>query len=254
MTQPTPALYERIGQNYSVHRKPDPRIAQAIERSLGDAETVLNVGAGTGSYEPRSRHVVALDPSQTMLAQRRPRSAPGILGRAEALPFGDESFDAVLGILTLHHWSDQAKGLRECVRVARQRVVLLTCDPDMIGFWLTNDYLPEFNSLDREQFPSIESIRAAMTPRIQELEVFDVKVPRDCVDGFLGAFWARPSAYLDPSVQRSISSFARCDTKQGLSHLEADLKSGVWSRRYGQLLNNDALDVGYRLVVATVGK
>jgi SAM-dependent methyltransferase len=208
---------------------------------------VLNVGAGAGSYEPSDRVVVAAEPSGVMIAQRPPGSAPAVQARAEALPFADSAFDAVLGVLTIHHWTDRAAGLAECVRVARERVVLLTFDPAAGGFWLVQDYLPELLELDRRQLPAMDEYAALFGTRV---EVTPVPVPRDCVDGFLGAYWARPEAYLDAQVRSSISSFARLDTRQGLARLAADLASGAWHHRHGHLLETDALDLGYRIVTA----
>ena len=212
MVRSSAPLYDTIGQGYVRQRQPDPRIAGAIVNALSDALSVLNVGAGTGSYEPTDRDVLAVEPSAVMLAQRTHSSAPVVQGRAEQLPFPDAAFDAVLGVLTLHHWTDQLAGLRECARVARERVVLLTFDPGHGGFWLTRDYLPELMALDHDQFPGLDSLGAAFGSGTR-IDVTTLPVPRDCVDGFLGAFWARPSAYLDPQVQGGISSFARVDTR-----------------------------------------
>ncbi len=209
---------------------------------------MLNVGAGTGSYEALHRQLVAVEPSSVMLAQRSHASAPVVQARAEALPFADAAFDAVLGVLTLHHWTDWRRGLRECVRVARELVVMLTFDPASDGFWLTQQYLPEFMALDREQFPSIEALIADFGP--EACVVRPVPIPRDCSDGFLGAFWARPHAYLDARVRVGISSFARCDVDAGLSRLESDLSDGSWTKRYGHLLALEAIDIGYRMVIA----
>jgi SAM-dependent methyltransferase len=245
----TVPLYNVIGHGYVQHRRPDARIARVIANALAGAKAVLNVGAGTGSYEPTDRSVIALEPSAVMVAQRPSSAAPVVQGRAEQLPFPDNAFDAVLGVLTLHHWSDRWSGLRECVRVARERVVLLTYDPAAEGFWLTRDYLPEFMALDKQQFPPLDEMDAAFGSGVR-VNVTSVPIPRDCVDGFLGAFWARPTAYLDPRVQGAISSFARSDAQDGLEQLRSDLKDGSWVAKYGALLEIDALDIGYRLVTA----
>lgn len=250
---PTPSVYDLIGQGYAHQRHADPRIAAAILAAVADAGSVLNVGAGAGSYEPGDRPVVALDPSAVMLAQRPRRSAPAVLGRAEDLPFADAAFDAVLGVLTLHHWSDRVRGLRECARVARKRVVLLTFDPAADGFWLTREYVPELIALDREQFPALDTLAAELGSDVR-VETRPVPVPRDCIDGFLGAFWARPAAYLDVGVRSGISSFARRGVEggveAGLARLRVDLADGTWTDRYGHLLALDSLDIGYRLLVA----
>jgi SAM-dependent methyltransferase len=243
-------VHDVIGRDYAAQRRADPRIAAGIGSALADARSVLNVGAGAGSYEPRDREVVALEPSPVMLAQRPPGSAAAVQGRAESLPFSDLAFDAVLGVLTLHHWSDRLQGLRECARVARDRVVLLTCDPAAVGFWLTQRYLPEFIALDREQFfPSLDVLTSVFGPQAS-IAIVPVPIPRDCVDGFLGAFWARPHAYLDPRVRSGISSFAYRDAEPGLARLRSDLADGSWGARFGHLLALEALDIGYRLVIA----
>jgi len=247
------AVYDTIGRGYARQRRPDPRIAARLIAALGGARSVLNVGAGTGSYEPphdsTDRRVVAVEPSAVMLAQRPPSAAPAVRARAEALPFPDRSFDAAMAVLTLHHWTDRALGLAECARVARERVVLLTWDPATDGFWLVQDYFPAFLEADRRVFPSIPSYTEAFGPAAR-VQVAAVPVPRDCVDGFLGAYWARPEAYLDPAVRAGISSFARPGTEAGLARLRADLASGAWHARHGRLLAADTLDVGYRLVIA----
>lgn len=242
-------LYDTIGQGYARQRRPDPRIAAHVTSALDGARSVLNVGAGAGSYEAQDRRVVAVEPSAVMLAQRPPSAAPAVQARAEALPFADRSFDAAMAVLTIHHWADRAGGLAECARVARERVVVLTWDPAADGFWLVRDYFPAFLELDRRQFPSIPAYAEAFGPGAR-VHVAAVPVPRDCVDGFLGAYWARPEAYLDPAVRAGISSFAHPGTEAGLERLRADLASGAWHTRHQPLLAEDALDVGYRLVVA----
>ena len=246
---PAEAVYDQIGQGYSRQRRPDPRIAAPLMAALGDAQSVLNVGAGAGSYEPPDRSVVAVEPSAVMLAQRSSGAAPAVQARAEALPFPDRAFDAVMAVLTLHHWTDRGAGLAECARVARERVVLLTWDPAADGFWLLRDYLPAFVEIDRRIFPPMAAYQAVFGPGAR-VEIAGVPIPRDCVDGFLGAYWARPAAYLDPAVRAGISTFAHPGTEPGLERLRADLASGAWHDRHGHLLAEDALDLGYRLVVA----
>ena len=246
---PAGAVYDSIGREYARHRRPDPRIAAQLTAVLGDARSVLNVGAGAGSYEPADRQVIAVEPSAVMLAQRPPGAALAVQARAEALPFADGAFDATMAVLTIHHWSDRAGGLAECARVARERVVLLTWDPAAGGFWLMRDYFPQFIESDRKVFPVMSSYAHAFGPDAQ-VEVAAVPIPRDCIDGFLGAYWARPAAYLDPAVRAGMSSFARPGMEAGLARLSADLASGVWHAGHGHLLEEDALDLGYRLVVA----
>lgn len=240
------ASYDTIGVNYSDLRKPDPRIARAIDAALGSAKTVLNVGAGTGSYEPVGRQVTALEPSVEMIQQRGPAAAPVVQGVAEDLPFGDGAFDAAMAVLTVHHWSDKKKGLKELRRVSRGSVVLLTFDTSHGGFWLT-DYIPELVALDEKQMPRMTDYEAWLGP----VEITPVPIPHDCTDGFLCAYWRRPEAYLDPRIRKAISSFwAIGDVSESLQRLADDLESGAWARRYGELLERDACDFGYRLVTA----
>ena len=237
--------YDRIGADYTHTRKEDPRLAGLIAKELGGARTVLNVGAGTGSYEPTDRSVVAIEPSMVMLRQRSTSSAPAAQAVAEHLPFRDDAFDAVMAVLTVHHWSDQHAGLWELNRVAQQRIVLLTWDPSTEGFWLMRDYFPEFLDADRNRLPPIEQLLRFMA----EGRVINVPIPHDCLDGFLGAYWRRPWAYLDAETRTGISSFATCHDLSALQRLEEDLETGAWQRRYGDLLKEEELDIGYRLVV-----
>jgi SAM-dependent methyltransferase len=243
------AIYDAIGHGYARQRRPDPRIAAQLTAALGDAQSVLNVGAGSGSYEPPDRPVIAVEPSGVMVAQRPLGAAPAVRARAEALPFPNRAFDAVMAVLTLHHWADRAVGLAECARVARRRVVLLTWDPYADAFWLVQDYLPAFAEIDRRQLPPMATYTEAFG-RGAQIQIARVPVPRDCVDGFFGAYWARPAAYLDPAVQAGISLFAHPGAEAGLARLREELASGTWHARYGHLLAEDALDIGYRLVVA----
>lgn len=238
--------YDTIGVNYAELRKPDPRIGAAIHAALGDARTVLNVGAGAGSYEPQDRLVTALEPSAEMISQRPANAAPAIQGTAEKLPFDDKSFDAAMAVLTIHHWTDQAKGLREMRRVTRGPIAILTYDPAFRDFWLL-DYLPELAALDDAQMPKLTFYEEVLGP----VEIAPVPIPHDCTDGFLSAYWRRPRAYLDPRIRAAMSSFWKLgDISAPLARLEADLVSGAWNERYGHLLARDALDCGYRLVVS----
>ncbi|MDF1733751.1 MAG: class I SAM-dependent methyltransferase [Minwuia sp.] len=240
-----PAAYDTIGINYANLRQPDTRIEAAIGAALGDAATVLNVGAGAGSYEPTDRAVTALEPSIAMIRQRPAGAAPVVRGVAEDLPFANNSFDAVMAVLTVHHWSDQPKGLAELRRVARGPVVILTFDPDHRGFWLT-DYLPELITIDAAQMPTMDSYATALGP----VQITPVPIPHDCADGFLAAYWRRPSAYLDPRIRAAISCFwAIEDVRVKLERLARDLETGAWAEKYGDLLRRESCDLGYRLVV-----
>jgi SAM-dependent methyltransferase len=243
-------VYDRIGATYVATRRPDPRIAVAIAEALGDARTVVNVGAGTGSYEPPDRRVVAVEPSRSMIRQRPAGTAPCVQAIAEGLPFRDGAADAALAVLTVHHWRDRTAGLAELGRVARRRVVVLTWDPEARSqFWLVTDYFPELIELDVPRFPTM----AALERSLGTLRVMPVPIPHDCRDGFLGAFWRRPEAYLDPAIQGGISSFSlfpRERFQRGVARLADDLRSGRWEARHGALRERASLDLGYRLVVA----
>lgn len=247
----TDAVYDRIGRGYSSGRRTDPRIAARLWGGLGDASRVLNVGAGTGSYEPDDRSVLAVEPSVEMLRQRPPDGAPAVRGVAEALPFPDDAFDATLCVLTLHHWTDLDAGLAELRRVAGRQVILMF-DADLTnGLWLVEDYFPEIEQLPTEQrAPSVREVSALLGDLV---DVAAVPVPRDCVDGFAGCYWNRPEAYLDAGVRRAMSCFATLGDEieaRGVARLRADLESGRWDERHGHLRQLDELDLGYRLVVA----
>ena len=196
------ALYDTIGLNYADLRQPDPSIERAIHSALGDAVSVLNVGAGCGSYEPLDRSVVSVELSMTMIRQRPPGAAPVVQATAMTLPFGTDTFDASMAILSVHHWPDKERGLEELRRVARGRVVILTWDPAYSGFWLT-DYVPEVLEIDRPIFPMLHQYEHVFGPT----KVIDVLIPHNCTDGFMGAYWRRPEAYLDQRVRSAISTF-----------------------------------------------
>ena len=236
--------YDTIGVNYSDLRKPDTRIEMVIGRALGSAGTVLNVGAGAGSYEQADRQITAIEPSTEMIRQRSTSAAPVVQGYAEDLPFGDNSFDASMAILTVHHWADKGKGLKELRRVTRDHVVVLTFDPLHRGFWLA-DYIPDLVALDEAQMPRMKEYEEWLG----SVEISAVPIPHDCTDGFLCAYWRRPAAYLDPRIRTAISSFWVLDNiAEGLRNLASDLDTGTWAQRYHELLDLDVCDVGYRLV------
>jgi SAM-dependent methyltransferase len=237
--------YDIIGINYAELRKPDHRIARIIGCALGSAQTVLNVGAGTGSYEPADRSLIAVEPSREMIRKRKPAAAEAIVASADDLPFDDRSFDASMAILTIHHWPDKEAGLREMRRVTRGRIVLLTFDPSHRP-WLT-DYLPELAALDEAQMPTMSDYERWLG----SVQITPVPVPHDCSDGFLYAYWRRPAAYLDATIRSGSSSFwAISNAEAGLQNLRRDLETGEWERRYAELLTLDEYDAGYRLVIA----
>lgn len=238
-------LYDRIGVGYAALRQPDPRIASALEDALGDARSVLNVGAGSGSYEPGTT-VLAVEPSRQMLAQRPQGSAPVVQAVAGALPLRDRAVDAALAVLTTHHWPNLAAGLAEMARVSRRQVVL-TFDLEVLtGLWLF-DYVPT-KVFRAAEVTALDDVLTAWP----DARVLPVLVPADCTDGFLAAYWRRPEAYLDVDVRAAISTFALLDPEilqPALARLRADLDDGTWRSRYGALLERESLDCGYRLVL-----
>jgi SAM-dependent methyltransferase len=243
-------LYDTIGATYTVTRRTEPRIAARIWAALGDARTVLNVGAGTGSYEPPDRHVLAVEPSALMRTQRPAGAAPCVAAAAESLPFDGQSFDAAMAVATVHHWQDPIAGLREMRRVAR-RVVVFTHDTSDTGwrrrFWLTRDYLPEVADLLVGR-PSVTELACAIGARMEP-----VLIPWDCADGFFEAYWRRPEAYLDENVRRGISVWARVgpDAEQrAVRSLRDDLASGRWAERNRDLVDLEAAELGLRLLIA----
>lgn len=242
--------YDRIGLSYSAVRRADPRLEAALWGALGDASSVLNIGAGAGSYEPRDRHVIAVEPSPVMIAQRPADAAPAIRAFAESLPLEDNSVDATMGVFTMQHWDDVDRGLVEVLRVTRKRIVLLTLDLDVTAnMWLCRDYLPQIVEHDRKTFPSI----ARLERMLPDLHVAAVPVPADCTDGFCVALWSRPEAHLDPDVRRASSIWHLLPASvvdSGLRRLGHDLESGAWDRRHGQLRALSTLDIGLRLVTS----
>ncbi|HEY8080795.1 MAG TPA: class I SAM-dependent methyltransferase [Acidimicrobiales bacterium] len=243
-----PSRYDTIGTTYAAHRREEPTWAHAIAMALDGARRIVNVGAGSGNYEPRGRQVVAVEPSATMVAHRPARAAPVIRAVSEALPFCDLAFDASLAILTVHHWTDPAAGLAELTRVA-PRQVLVTWDPSVSAdFWLTRDYLPQVHELE----VSLPSLDFALE-RLDVTAVDALAVPRDCADGFLGARWHDPTAYFDPSLRAAMSGLSLLDQSvvdAALERLRADVDDGTWHERNAALATAPSIDAGYRLVTA----
>lgn len=243
------ALYDRLGIGYLLTRRPDPRITSKIASALGDAKSVLNVGAGTGAYEPSDRDVIAVEPSQLMIAQRPRLAAPVIQASAERLPFPDDSFDAAMALLSDHHWSDRDQGLRELRRVARDRVVLFNADPGQADrFWFSTEYLPEFLDLIPDDQRREGMWKSRLRQVLGDVELISLPIPHDCTDGFYGAYWRRPHAYLDPHVRAGISVFGRLPAsvvQRAVSALAADLTSGTWERQHRDIQRLGELDLGY---------
>lgn len=244
--------YDRIGEGYARTRREDPRLREGIHAALGDARTVVNVGAGAGSYEPRDRLVLAIEPSDVMAAQRPPELGPAVRASAGALPLADDSADAAMAVLTIHHWDDETEsGVRELRRVARGPVVIVTYDVEVwTDMWLVRDYLPELAALDREIFPPLARLEGWLGGDVQ-VEV--VPTTADTPDWTLGSFWAHPERVLDPQARAGTSGFARMApevVERVVAAVARDLESGAWAARHGHLRDLDALDVGVRLLVA----
>jgi SAM-dependent methyltransferase len=247
-----PARYDAIGAGYARTRREDPRLRARIHAALGASRTVVNVGAGTGSYEPRDRHVVAIEPSDVMASQRPRDLAPAIRASAESLPLRDGEVDAAMAILTVHHWDDEReRGVRELRRVARGPVVILTYDALISGeMWLMADYLPEVAALDRAIFPAPALLEQWLGGRVS---IEPIPIARDVEDWMLGSFWAHPERVLDPDARAATSGFARMPREvvdRVVAEVSRDLADGTWDRRYGRLRGLNELDVGLRLIVA----
>lgn len=245
---PSAHVYDDIGATYTVTRRTEPRIAAQLWAALGDARTVVNVGAGTGSYEPSDREVIAVEPSAVMRAQRPQGAATCVAASAERLPFADQSFDAAMAFATVHHWPDPIAGVREMQRVA-QRVVVFTCETTEEAwrrrFWLTRDYLPEVAA---SRVGLATELGRALGARVEP-----VLVPSDCADGFFEAYWRRPEAYLDENVRRGISVWSRVGAEaeqRAVQRLSDDLSSGRWAERNRNLLDLETAELGLRLVIA----
>jgi SAM-dependent methyltransferase len=245
--------YDRLGHGYAQRRRADPRIAARIRAALGDARTVVNVGAGAGSYEPTDRQVIAVEPSAGMRAQRPAHLAPAIDARAEALPLDDGAVDAAMAIVTVHHWDDPVAGLRELRRVARGPVVVLTFDIEVFaGFWMVTDYVPEVLDDDRGRFQPIDEVAATLG----RAEIEPVPIPFDCTDGFFEAHYGRPEAYLDADLRAAQSVWPRLPAgveRRTVDALAADLASGAWDSRHGRLRTQPEYEGGLRLVVSHSG-
>ncbi len=244
----SPPIYDTIGVGYAKARRADARVEAQIHNLLGGAASILNIGAGTGNYEPTDRLVLAVEPAGEMLRQRT-NSHPVVQGVAEALPVADDSFDVSMGILTVHHWTDRNRGLRELKRVSRQQL-LWVYDPEITKqFWLA-EYFP---SIAVAPWEVNAPTPADLAEVLDVVEVRTLEIPADCTDGFTGCYWNRPDRYLDPDVQAGMSTLSKLDQKvraEGCARLAADLESGAWDAKYGELRTQESFDIGYRLVLA----
>ena len=243
------AIYDEIGNNYSVTRCTDPKIAKLLYEELQGATRIVNIGAGTGSYEPENIELVAVEPSSVMIAQRKVGSHPVEQAFAEKLPFENSSFSHAMTVLSMHHWQNRERAFQEINRVATEKFVAITWDPASEPFWLTRDYFPEIYEMDQRIFPDLEELNQYF----DEVTIRPLQIPSDCQDGFLTAFWKRPEAYLSSKVRQAMSPFSKIkNMSEGLQKLGDDLASGVWARNNHTILGLSSLDVGYRVISARV--
>ncbi len=242
-------IYDDIGVNYSVTRQTDPKIAVQLYAELEGATRIVNIGAGTGSYEPEGVDLVAVEPSAEMISQRKAGAYPVEKAFAEKLPFDDSSFSHAMTVLSMHHWTDKSGAFREINRVATEKFVAITWDPNSEPFWLTRDYFPEIHEMDRAIFPEMEMFH----DYFDEVKVSKLQIPSDCQDGFFAAFWKRPAAYLKPEVRQATSPFSKVtNLAEGIQKLKADLASGAWVQKNEDILSLSSFDAGYRLITAKV--
>jgi SAM-dependent methyltransferase len=242
-------LYDEIGINYSVKRCTDPKIAKQLYSELQGAARIVNIGAGTGSYEPENVELVAVEPSSEMISQRKTGSYRVEQAFAQELPFENSSFSHAMTVLSMHHWENRPLAFSEINRVATEKFVAVSWDPESEPFWLTRDYFPEIYEMDKGIFPDLEELN----DHFDEVKMSPLLIPSDCMDGFLAAFWKRPEAYLDNKVRQSSSAFSKIESlSEGLQKLEDDLASGVWAENNHAILSSSSIDVGYRIISARV--
>ncbi|GAA6151505.1 class I SAM-dependent methyltransferase [Pseudoteredinibacter isoporae] len=240
------ALYDHIGTRYSLGRRTDPEIAERIHAHLMTADSILNIGAGTGSYEPQGANLIAVEPSLTMIQQRPSNAHLAKQATAEALPFEDNAFSHGMTVLSMHHWSDRQAAFDEIKRVVRKRFVALTWNPDSKPYWLSERYFPEIHQIDQSIFPTLAELEEAFPG----IKFITLPIPANCKDGFTASFWARPEAYLNPEVRASMSTFSKINAlESGLQKLEVELNNGFWQTQYGDLRHRSHLDTGYIIAV-----
>ena len=248
-----PALnYDQSGHSYSGHRRTDPGIAAFVHTALGNAQSVLNVGAGSGSYEQNDRYVVAVEPSAVMRSQRHANgNVPAIIGTADALPFDDHAFDASMAMVTIHHWPDMRKGLQELRRVTSGQVLIMTFDPDALNNFWNASYFPELIEVEKARYPTIDFIKEALGGTV---DVQSIPIPLDCLDGFQEAFYGRPEAFLQKEVRMAQSAWGFLpDGLEELlvKRLEHELSSGEWDRKYSHFRTQTSFTGALKLIIAT---
>jgi SAM-dependent methyltransferase len=243
--------YDKDGVRYSARRQTEPAIAHYIHAALHNAKTILNVGAGAGSYEPEDRYFISVEPSVSMRAQRLSNHKnPALTGRADNLPFDDKSFDAATAFLTIHHWPDIKKGLSELRRVARHQIIIMTFDPDALDFFWNAEYFPEVIEVEKQRYPTIDRLLDMLGGKTA---VHDIPVPLDCVDGFQEAFYGRPEAFLDKEVRNAMSAWGFISEEHQelmVKRLSDDLQSGEWDRKYGHLRTQPTFSGALRLIIS----
>ena len=242
-------IYNKIGVGYAQTRQEDPKLYNRILQNLGDAKSVVNIGAGAGSYEPKNLEVLAVEPSEVMIQQRKPGSAPVIQATADKLPLKDKSYDAAMTVISIHHWHNQQQGIKEMCRIARKRVVIVTIDPRVSNkMWLPADYLHEIAELDSKTLPLPETICEWLDCKTK-IETYPI--PKDTPDWTLMSFWAHPERVLDPAARAGTSGFARQPkeiVERVVTDVERDLKSGLWDKKYGHLRKLNEFDAGLRII------
>ena len=244
-------IYDEIGIHYSVTRCTDPQIAEQLYPKLAGAKRIVNIGAGTGSYEPENVDLVAVEPSAEMISQRKPTAYPVKQASAEKLPLEDNSFSHVMTILSMHHWKDRPRAFSEINRIATEKFIAITWDPESEPFWLTRDYFPEIYEMDKAIFPKLDQFEKFF----DDVEISTLQIPHDCQDGFFAAFWRRPAAYLSSQVRQATSPFSKVkNLEASLQRLEADLKNGAWAEKNQVIIDAASLDAGYRLITANIRK
>jgi SAM-dependent methyltransferase len=245
--------YDKYGKTYGSFRKTDPRIAAYVDRAIGEAQTVLNVGAGAGSYEPEDKYVISVEPSKTMRLQRAEKNkVPAVIGNAENLPFDDDTFDASMAMVTIHHWENMEKGLQELRRVSKDKVIVMTFDPDALDIYWNVNYFPEVVNAERARYPSVKFIVDVLGGNC---EVITIPIPIDCVDGFQEAFYGRPEAFLDKEIRKNQSAWGFVSEEEelrGVQMLKEELESGEWERKYGKFRTQPFFEGALRLIVASI--